>query len=124
MMDAMTMAVEAVFDIIMEATMVVDINPIRRFLGFVPEIFKVNLNSALSSFVFVIADARKKPPSMSQIMLLEKVVTYFSIFWGVSLRFLLPSIKTRYAIIKMLTAKGGTASENQRPIAKNRRKST
>ena len=95
MIEAITMAVAAVFDISMEATIVVDINPISRFLGFVPEIFNVNLNNASSSLVFVIAAARKNPPSMSQITLLEKVVTYFSIFSGDGLRFLFPSIKTR-----------------------------
>jgi hypothetical protein len=56
----------------MEATIVVDINPIRRFLGFVPEIFNVYLNNDSSSLVFVIAAARKKPPNISQITLLEK----------------------------------------------------
>ena len=120
--EAITIAVEAVFDIIMEATIVVDIRPINRFLGLDPEIFSVNLNNASSSLVFVMAAARKKPPSISQITLLEKVVTYLSIFSGVVLRCLLPSIKTRYAMIKILTANAGTASVNQRPIAKNKRK--
>jgi hypothetical protein len=71
----------------MEAIIVVVINPISSFLGFVPEIFNVNLNNASSSLVFVIAVARKKPPSMSQITLLEKVVTYLSIFSDDGLRF-------------------------------------
>ena len=122
--EATTMAVAAVFDISMEAIIVVVIKPIRRFLGFVPEIFNVNLNNASSSFVFVIAAARKKPPSMSQITLLAKVVTYLSIFSDAGLRLLFPNIKTRYAIIKTLTANGGTASVNQRPIAKNKMKRT
>jgi len=122
--EAITIAVAAVFDISMEAIIVVDINPISRFLGFVPEILSVNLNNASSSLVFVIAVDKKKPPSMSQITLLEKVVTYLSIFSDDELRFLFPSIKTRYAIIKILTANGGTASENQRPMAKNKRKRT
>ena len=95
MIDAITIAVAAVFDISMEATIVVVINPSGRLLDLVPEILKVNLKSASSSLVFVIAAARKKPPSMSQIMLLEKVVTYFSIFSDDALRFLLPNIKTR-----------------------------
>jgi len=124
MIEAITIAVAAVFDISMEATIVVDINPISRFRGLVPEIFSVNLNNASSNLVFDIAAERKNPPSMSQIMLLEKVVTYFSIFSGDELRCLLPSIKTRYAIIRILTANGGTASENQRPMAKNKIKST
>jgi hypothetical protein len=124
MIEATTIAVAAVFDITMEATIVVDIIPIIRFLGFLPDILNVYLNSASSSLVFVIAAARKKPPSMSQITLLEKVVTYLSIFSGAGLRFLFPSMKTRYAMIKMLTANAGTASENQRPIAKNKRNST
>src|SRR6187200_111844 len=55
MIAAITIAVAAVFDINMEATMVVDINPISRFRGFDPEIFKVYLNNASSSLVFVIA---------------------------------------------------------------------
>jgi hypothetical protein len=124
MIEATTMAVAAVFDISMEAIIVVVINPISSFLGLEPEIFNVNLNNASSSLVFVMAAARKKPPSMSQITLLEKVVTYFSIFSDDGLRFLFPSIKTRYAIIKILTANGGTASVNQSPIAKNKIKRT
>jgi hypothetical protein len=124
MIDATTMAVAAVFDISMEAIIVVVIKPISSFLGLDPEIFSVNLNKATSNFVFVIAAARKNPPSMSQITLLEKVVTYFSIFSDAGLRFLFPSVKTRYAIIRILTANGGTASVNQRPIAKNKMKRT
>ena len=124
MIEATTMAVAAVFDISMDAIIVVVINPISRFLGFVPEIFNVTLNNDSSSLVFVIAVARKKPPSMSQITLLEKVVTYLSIFSEDGLRVLFPSIKTRYAIIKTLTANGGTASVNQRPMAKNKMKRT
>ena len=95
MIDATTMAVAAVFDISMEAIIVVVIKPISSFLGLDPEIFSVNLNKATSNFVFVIAAARKKPPSMSQITLLEKVVTYLSIFSGDGLRPSFPSIKTR-----------------------------
>jgi hypothetical protein len=95
MIEAITMAVAAVFDISIEATIVVVMSPISRFLGFVPEIFRVNLNNASSSLVFVIAAARKNPPNMSQMMLLENVVTYLSIFSGAALRFLFPSIKTR-----------------------------
>jgi hypothetical protein len=108
----------------MEAIIVVVINPMSSFLGLEPEILSVNLNSASSNLVLVIAAARKKPPSMSQITLLEKVVTYFSIFSDAGLRFLFPSMKTRYAIIKILTANGGTASENQSPMAKNKMKRT
>jgi hypothetical protein len=88
----------------MEAIIVVVINPMRSFLGLEPEIFSVNLNNASSKPVFVIAAAKEKPPSISQITLLEKVVTYFSIFSDAGLRFLFPSTKTRYAIIKRLTA--------------------
>ena len=95
MIDATTIAVAAVFDISMEAIIVVVINPISNFLGLEPEIFNVNLNNASSNPVFVIAAARKKPPNISQITLLEKVVTYFSIFSDDGLRFLFPSIKTR-----------------------------
>jgi hypothetical protein len=124
MIEATTIAVAAVFDISIEAIIVVVINPMRSFLGLEPEIFSVNLNNASSNLVFVIAAARKKPPSMSQITLLAKVVTYFSIFSDDGLRFLFPSIKTRYAIIKTLTANGGTASVNQSPMAKNKIKST
>src|SRR5258705_1758139 len=87
MIEATTIAVAAVFDISMEAIIVVVIKPISSFLGLDPEIFSVNLNKATSNFVFVIAAARKKPPSMSQITLLEKVVTYFSIFSDDELRF-------------------------------------
>jgi len=108
----------------MEAIIVVVINPMRSFLGLEPEIFSVNLNNASSKPVFVIAAARKNPPSISQITLLEKVVTYFSIFSDAGLRFLFPSTKTRYAIIKRLTANGGTASVNQSPMAKNKMKRT
>ena len=75
MIAAITMAVVAVFDISIEATMVVNIKPMSRFLGFAPENFSVNLKSAWSSLVLVIAEARKKPPSISQITLLEKVLT-------------------------------------------------
>jgi hypothetical protein len=124
MIEATTIAVAAVFDISMDAIIVVVIKPISRFLGFVPEILSVSLNNDSSSLVFVIAAARKKPPSMSQITLLAKVVTYLSIFSDAGLRLLFPSIKTRYAIIKTLTANGGTASVNQRPMAKNKMKRT
>jgi len=124
MIEATTMAVAAVFDISMEAIIVVVINPISSFLGLEPEIFSVNLNNASSNPVFVIAAARKKPPSISQITLLEKVVTYLSIFSDAGFRFLFPSIKTRYAIIRILTANGGTASVNQSPMAKNKMKRT
>jgi hypothetical protein len=51
-------------------------------------------------------------------------VTYLSIFSDAGLRLLFPNIKTRYAIIKTLTANGGTASVNQRPMAKNKMKRT
>ena len=124
MIEATTIAVAAVFDISMEAIIVVVINPMSNFLGLEPEILSVNLNNASSSLVFVIAAARKKPPSISQITLLEKVVTYLSIFSDAGLRFLFPSIKTRYAIIKILTANGATASVNQSPMAKNKMKRT
>jgi hypothetical protein len=51
-------------------------------------------------------------------------VTYLSIFSDAGFRFLFPSIKTRYAIIRILTANGGTASVNQSPMAKNKMKRT
>ena len=95
MIEAITIAVAAVFDINIEAIIVVNINPMSRLVGFVPATFKVNLNRASSSLVFVIAAARKNPPSISQITLLEKVVTYLSIFSADGLRLLFPSIKTK-----------------------------
>jgi predicted CoA-binding protein len=67
------MEVVAVLDISMEVTIVELIRPISRFLGFVPDILRVNLKSVWSSFVFVIAEARKNPPTRSHITLLEKV---------------------------------------------------
>ena len=93
--DAITIAVAAVFDMSIEAIIVVNIKPMSRFLGFVPATFNVNLKSASSSPVFVIAAARKNPPNISQITLLENVVTYLSIFSAAGLRLLFPNIKTR-----------------------------
>ena len=93
--EAITIAVVAVFDISIEATIVVNINPISRFLGLEPDILNVNRNKASSRLVLVIAAAIKKPPSISHIILLEKVVTYFSIFSGAELRWGFPNIKTR-----------------------------
>jgi len=118
------MAVDAVFDMSIEAIIEVVIKPINRLLGVDPEILRVNLNNASSNLVLVIAVAMKKPPSMSQITLLENVATYCSIFSVLALKLLCPKEKTRKATIKILTAKGGTASVNHRPIAKNNIKST
>ena len=67
--------VVAVFDISIEANIVVTIKPINKFLGLLPDIRNVNFNNVSSSLVFVIAEARKNPPSISQMMLLEKVFT-------------------------------------------------
>jgi hypothetical protein len=113
-----------VLDISIEATMVVNIRPRSRFLGFLPLIFRVSLNRAWSSFVFVMAAARKNPPSRSQMTLLEKVWTYFSIFSGAELKYLFPSAKTRKAMMKRLTANAGMASVIHSPMEKNRRKMT
>ena len=121
---AITMAVVAEFDISIEATIVVNIRPISKFLGFVPETFSVYLKSVSSNFVLVMAEARKKPPSNSQITLLEKVWAYFAMSSGAEFKYLFPSVNTRYAMIKRLTAKGGIASVSHKPIAKNRRKRT
>src|SRR5689334_6586182 len=68
---AKTMVVVAVFDNNIEATIVVVITPMNKFLGFVPAILIVNLKTAKSNFVFAIAFARKNPPSKSQIILSE-----------------------------------------------------
>ncbi len=46
MMAAITMAVVAVLDMSIEATMVVNIKPMSKFLGFLPEIFNVNRKRA------------------------------------------------------------------------------
>jgi hypothetical protein len=121
---AKTIAVVAVLDISMEAVIVVIIKPMSRFLGFVPDIFRVNLKRVSSSFVLVIADARKKPPSISQITLLENVCTYFSIFSGDELKYLFPSANTRNAMMNKLTANAGIASVSHKPMAKKSRKMT
>jgi hypothetical protein len=123
-MEARTMAVVAEFDISIEAINVVNINPMSRFLGFVPDTFSVNLKRASSNFVLVMAAARKKPPSNSQITLLENVFTYGATFSGEALKYLFPSENTRYAIIKRLTANGGMASVSHNPMEKNNRKIT
>ena len=83
---AITMAVVAVLLINIDATIVVSINPISKFTGLAPENFIVNLKSASSSLVLVIAAARKNPPNINQITLLEKVCTYLSIFSGSELK--------------------------------------
>jgi hypothetical protein len=70
------------------------------------------------------AEARKKPPSMSQITLLEKVFTYFAMSSGDALKYLLPSANTRKAMMKRLTANAGMASVNHNPMAKNKRNNT
>jgi sodium-dependent dicarboxylate transporter 2/3/5 len=64
-MAATTIAVAAALDIIIDVNMVVIINPKSRFLGFVPEMRTANWKKRSSSFVFFIANARKKPPSIS-----------------------------------------------------------
>lgn len=92
---ATTIAVVAVFDISIEAIIVVNIKAISIFRGFVPDIFNVRLKSFSSNFVFVIAAAIKNPPSNNQMILLEKVFTYLSIFSGAELKFGLPNVKTK-----------------------------
>jgi hypothetical protein len=49
---AITMAVQAVFDINIEASIVVSINPNRMLLGLVPETLSVNPNKSASRRVF------------------------------------------------------------------------
>src|SRR4030095_13356981 len=92
---ATNIAVVAVFDMIMEATIAVSIKATRIFAGFFPEILKVSPRSFSSNFVFVMAVARKKPPNNNQMLLLEKVFTYLSIFSGAELKWGLPRAKTR-----------------------------
>ena len=123
-MAATTIAVAAALDIIMDVSMVVIINPNSRLLGFVPEMRTANWKKRSSNFVFFIANAKKKPPSMSQITLLEKVLTYLSIFSGAELKCSFPIANTKNAIIKSDTAKAGIASVIHRPMAKNKRKIT
>ncbi len=70
------------------------------------------------------AAARKNPPSMSQITLLEKVWAYLSMFSGSELKYPFPKENTRNAMMKRLTANAGIASVSHKPMAKNRRKRT
>jgi hypothetical protein len=121
---ATIIAVVAVADITIEKTIAVNMKAITMFLGFVPEIFNVSLKSCTSNLVFVIAAARKKPPSSNQTTLPEKVFTYLSIFSGAGLKYGLPSAKTRYAIKKSATAKAGIASVSHNPIEKNNKNKT
>src|SRR4051794_1967773 len=72
---AMTIAVEAELDITIDAIIVVIIKTKRSLLGFVPEMRMENWKRRSSNFVFFIASAKKKPPIMSQITLLENVFT-------------------------------------------------
>ena len=72
---ATTIAVVAVFEISMEETIVTVIMPNRIDLGLLPHIFNVPLIRTSSSFTLVMAEARKKPPSINQITLLENVFT-------------------------------------------------
>ncbi len=94
-MAATIIEVVADSDITIEDTMAVSIKAIRIFLGLLPDNFSVKANSLMSRPVFLIAAAMKKPPSKSQITLLEKVLTYLSIFSGAELRWGLPNVKTR-----------------------------
>jgi hypothetical protein len=71
---ATTIAVVAVFEISIEKTMVIIIRPKRTRRGWSPHIFSVSRMTSSSSFVLVIAFARKKPPIISQTTLLEKVL--------------------------------------------------
>ena len=121
---ATIIAVVAVADITIEKTIAVNMKAITMFLGFVPEIFNVSFKSCTSNLVFVIAAARKKPPSSNQITLPEKVFTYLSIFSGAGLKYGLPSAKTRYAIKKSATAKAGIASVSHNPMEKNNKNNT
>ena len=74
-MAAKTIEVVAVLDSTIEIIMVALITPMMMFLGFVPAILSVNLKRVSSSFVLAIAFARKKPPSKSQMILSENVLT-------------------------------------------------
>jgi len=80
------MVVVAESDITRDAAMVVNINAMRIFLGLFPEILNVRANNLTSRPVFLMAVAIKKPPSKSQMILLENVLTYLSIFSGAELR--------------------------------------
>jgi hypothetical protein len=76
---ATTMAVVAVLDMSIEATIVVNISPLSSLFGVAPETRRVNFRRSASNPVFVNAVARKNPPIMSQMTLLENVFAYFPI---------------------------------------------
>jgi hypothetical protein len=77
-----------------------------------------------SSLVFVIADARKNPPIINQITLLENVLRYTFTSCGDDVNNSEPSVKARYARINNPTANGGMASVSHRPTEKQRRNRT
>ena len=118
------MAVVAVLEMSMENTMVTIIRPKSTRFGSEPHTFIVRRMRSASSFVFVIADARKKPPIINQITLLENVLRYISMSWGVVVNNSEPSVKARYARMNNPTANGGMASVSHRPMEKQRRKRT
>jgi len=118
------MAVIAVLDISMEASIVIHIKPIRIRFGVDPEIFNVNLKRSASNPVLLRADARKNPPSISQITLLENVFTYFAMSWGCELNLGFPNENARKARINNPTENAGMASVNHRPMQKNNRNRT
>src|SRR5579863_245673 len=122
--DAITIAVVAVLDRIMEAVMVISIIPNRILPGIFPESFIANLKRCKSIPVFVMASARKNPPINSQIMLDEKVWTYLPESTGAELIWAFPRVKKRYAMINRPTANGGIASVTHKPIEKNNRNKT
>ena len=70
----MTIAVVAVFEMSIESTIVTVIRPNRTRFGSVPHTLIVRRTRSASSFVFVIADARRKPPIISQMTGLENVL--------------------------------------------------
>ena len=69
-----TIAAVAVFEISIEKTIVIIIRPKRTRRGWSPHTFSVSRMTSSSSFVLVIAFARKKPLIISQTTLLEKVL--------------------------------------------------
>ncbi len=71
---AITMAVVAVLEISIDATIVTIIIPNKIQRGLLLHILKVIRIRSASSRVFVMAAARKNPPSISQITLLENVL--------------------------------------------------
>src|SRR5262249_45895310 len=121
---ARTIAVIAVLDISIEASIVMHINPMKIRFGVDPEIFNVYLKRSVSNPVLLKADARKNPPNISQITLLEKVFTYFAMFCGSELNLGFPNEKARNARINNPTENAGIASVNHKPMQKNSRNRT